>query len=189
MPKYVAQPFIAGTPQAEVIGQTVLAFSQNLEADVIAPLLPKYGFDTIDPESWYPHQNWMNVLRELSQMDGSTTAFVAFGKQVVQAAVMPPEIDSIPKALDLLHTIHHLNLRNIPEDEGYAIRKLSERHYLVFHNTPNPDDAIFGFIWGLAARYKHPNEQFVVRQVPNPATDETPGTVFEVKWGTADDVK
>lgn len=189
MAKYAAQPFVAGTPQAEVIGQTVLAFSENLEADIIAPLLPKYGLDNIDASAWYPHQSWMNVLRDLSTLEGSSTAFVAFGKQVVQTAVMPPEIDSIPKVLEMLHAIHHLNLRNIPEDEGYVIRKISERHYLVFHNTPNPEDAIFGFLWGLAARYKQPNEQFVVRRVPNPDPDEYPGSTYEVKWGTSADVK
>jgi hypothetical protein len=189
MSKYIAKPYIAGTPQAEVIGQTVLAFSQNLEADVIAPLLPKYGLDNVDPEKWYPHQRWMDVLRDLSELPGSSTAFVAFGKQVVRSAVMPPEIDSVPKALNLLHAIHHLNLRNIPEDEGYTIKQISDRHFLVYHNTPNPDDAIYGFVWGMVARFKRPEEQFVVRLIDNPNPEETPGSVYEIKWGTAADVK
>lgn len=180
---YVAKPFIAGTPQAEVIGQVVMAFSQNLEADLIAPLLPKYGLDNVDPEKWYSHQNWMNVLRDLNQMPGSMSAFVAFGKQVVETAAMPPEIDSIPKALELLHAIHHLNLRNIPQDEGYSVRQIDPKHYHVYHNTPNPEDAIYGFIWGLAARYKAPNEHFTVRKMDNPNPEEIPGTLYDVTWG------
>ncbi len=183
MGKYVARPFVAGSPEAEVIGQVVLAFIQNLEAKQVAPLLPKYGLDNIDPEKWYPHQSWMNVLKELCEQSGSSQALVAFGRKVVETAVMPPEIDSIPKVLDLLHTIHHLNVRNIPEDEGYKIEKLGEKHYMVYENTPNPEDAIYGFIWGLAARYKAPGEHFVVLKVPNPKSDESPGKAFEVKWG------
>ncbi len=181
---YVAKPYVAGSPEALVIGQVVQAFSQNIEADVIEPLLPKYGLNDIEPDEWYPHQSWMNVLHDIGQLPGAQSTFVAFGRQVVQSAVMPPEIDSIPKVLELLHTIHHLNLRNIPDEEGYAVRQIGERHYWVYHNTPNPNDAIYGFIWGLVARYKAPNEQFIVRQVDNPHPEEIPGSVFEIKWGT-----
>lgn len=185
MVKYIARPFVAGTPQAEVLGQVVLAFSQNLEAEYIAPLLPKYGLDNIDPTQWYPHQSWMNVLRDLSAMPDSSSILVAFGKAVVRTAVMPEEIDSIPKVLNALHAIHHANLRNIPADEGYSVKQIDEKHFHVYHNTPNPDDAIYGFIWGLAARFHAPGEYFAVRMIDNPHPDETPGSVFEVKWGSS----
>jgi hypothetical protein len=184
MVKYVATPFVAGTPQAEVIGQTVLAFAQNLEADTIAPLLPKYGLDNIDPEKWYPHQAWMNILKELSEMPDGATGLVAFGRKVVETAMMPPEIDTIPKMLEALHAIHHLNLRHVPEEEGYSLEKLGEKHYIVYQNTPNPDDAIYGFLWGLAARFKAPGEQFVVRKIENTKPEQYSGSAFEVKWGS-----
>jgi hypothetical protein len=183
MAQYVAKPFVAGSPNALVLGQTVAAFSSNLHADQIAHILPKYGLDNIDPEKWYPHQSWMNVLKELSQGSNSDSALVAFGKEVVRTAVMPPELDSIPKVLHALHAIHHANLRNIPAEEGYQIEELGERHYLVYHNTPNPDTAIYGFLWGLMARFKHKDEIFVVRQIDNPKPDKKPGSVYEVKWG------
>lgn len=186
--KYTAKPFVAGTPQAEVIGQTVLAFSQNLESDMVAPLLPKHGLGEINPEAWYPHQAWMNVLKELSETPGGSSALVAFGKSVVQTAMMPPEIDTIPKMLDMLHTIHHMNLRNIPADEGYTIEHVSDRHYIVYENTPNPEDAIYGFLWGLAARFKQPNELFSVHKIENSDPQAHPGKAFSIKWGTAADV-
>lgn len=177
---YIAKPFIAGTPEAIVLGQVVKAFAENLEAEVIEPLLPKHGLSDIKDEEWYPHQSWMNLLRELSEMPGGNIALVAFGKKVVETAVMPPEIDSIPKVLGALHAIHHLNLRNIPEEEGYRIEEVGPKHYLVHHNTPNPLDAIYGFVWGLAQRFRAPGEPFSVRIVD----DNHPG-VLEVKWGEA----
>lgn len=179
--KYIAQPFVAGTPQAEVIGQVVLAFAENLEADVIQPLLPKHGLDNIDPEKWYPHQSWMNLLKELSEMPGGQSALVAFGKKVVETAAMPPELDSIPKVLAALQAIHHLNLRNIPADEGYWLEEKGENIIHVYHNTPNPLDSIYGFIWGLAQRFRGPNEPFSVKIVPS----DHPGGVLEVRWGAA----
>ncbi|MBE2269696.1 MAG: hypothetical protein IAE80_15780 [Anaerolinea sp.] len=183
MSKYAAKPYVAGSPDALVVGQIVQAFVDNLESSVIAPLLPKHGFASIDPDRWYPHQNWMDVLHDLSKLPDHSSAFVAFGKQAVANAVMPPEIDTIPKALNSLHAIHHLNLRNIPEDEGYVVKRISEQHYHVYQNTPNPDDAIYGFIWGMVARFRKPGEPFTVEIIPNPNPEEIPGTLYDVQWG------
>lgn len=182
---YVAKPYVAGTPEALVLGQTVEAFASNLEAEVIAPLLPKHGFDNIDPEGWYPHQSWFNILKDIEATmgDEADSAFVAFGRKVVETAVMPPEIQTIPDVLGALHAIHHLNLKNIPEEEGYAIEKVTDHHYIVYHNTPNPDTAIYGFIWGLAARFKKPEELFVVRQMATNPKPDIARSAFEVKWG------
>lgn len=177
--KYIAKPFVAGTPEALVLGQVVQAFLSNLESYVIQPLLPKYGLENIDPEKWYPHQSWFNVLKELSEMPGGSTALVAFGKKVVETAVMPPEINSIPKILAALHAIHHMNLKNIPADEGYWLEEVEDQVIYVYHNTPNPPDAIYGFIWGLVQRFRAPGEAFMVRILPS----DHPGGVFEVRWG------
>ena len=184
MARYVAQSFVAGTPQAEVIGQTMLSFADNMEADVIKPILEANNLTDIDPEQWYSHQVWMDILKEMEESlaGGASSAFVAFGRQVVENAVMPPEMQTIPDALNALHAIHHANLRNVPEDEGYSLEKVADGHYIVFHNTPNPDDAIFGFLWGLAARFKKPDEVFTVRQIDNPKPDIA-RSAFEVKWG------
>lgn len=185
MGHYVAKPFVAGTPQAEVIGQTMASFAENLESSVIKPILEQHGLTKIDEEKWYPHQKWMDILKEMNDTLGgsASSAFVAFGRSVVEKAVMPPEIQSIPDALNALHAIHHANLRNIPEEEGYAIEVVNDQHYIVYHNTPNPDDAIFGFLWGMAARFKKPDELFIVRKIDNPAPEKA-RTAFEVKWGT-----
>lgn len=182
MSPYVAQPFVAGTPKAEVIGQTMIAFSENLEASMIEPILARHGLQRIDENKWYPHQLWMDILKEMGDLPGSGSAFVAFGRQVVENAVMPPSIQSIPDALNALHAIHHANLRNIPQEEGYSIEVKGERHYIVYHNTPNPEDAIYGFLWGMAARFKGPDEMFIVRAIPNPAPHKA-RSAYEIKWG------
>jgi len=182
---YVAKPFVAGTPEALVIGQAVQAFADNLEASVIKPLLPRHGLATIEPETWYPHQNWLNVLQDMeTEMGGQAAlAFVAFGKQVVASAVMPDTIQSVPDVLNALHDIHHLNLRNVPDEEGYSLERRDEGHYIVFHNTPNPDDAIYGFLWALVQRYKKSFEQFAVRLMPENPRPDICRSAFEVRWG------
>ncbi|NOK85843.1 MAG: hypothetical protein GFH27_549375n21 [Chloroflexi bacterium AL-W] len=184
MSQYVAQPFVAGTPEAEVIGQTMIAFSENLQADIIKPILDKHGLTEISADKWYPHQLWMDILKEMNDTmaGGASSAFVAFGREVVQKAAMPDAIQTIPDALNALHAIHHANLRNIPAEEGYSIEVVAEQHYIVYHNTPNPEDAIYGFLWGMAARFKKPHETFVVRMIDNPAPEKA-RSAYEIKWG------
>jgi len=189
MAHYVAKLFESSTPNAEVLGQTVMAFTSNIEADAVVPILPKYGLDDVQADVWYPHQSWLNVLRDISALPGGSSTLVAFGQKVVETAAMPPDIDSIPKILNTLNVIHHINLRNVSPEEGYAIEVLGDKHYLVYHNTSNPNDAIYGFIWGLVARYCSPAEDFLVRQIENTKSDEQPGSVFEVRWGTRGSLK
>lgn len=186
MSPYVAQPYTAGTPEAEVRGGTMLAFTQNLAADVMQPILERHGLDSIDPDTWYSHQLWMDILKDIeTEMAGSASStLVAFGRQVVESASMPEEIQTIPDAMQSLHAIHHANLRNVPEEEGYMIREVGPRHYIVYHNTPNPDDAIYGFLWGMAARFKGEDETFTVRKVDNDRPSQA-RSAFEVTWGPA----
>lgn len=183
MAHYAAKPFVAGTPEALVIGQVVQAFAENLQADEIAHLLPKHGFANIQSDKWYPHQYWLNILKEISEGPNSNINLIAFGKQVVQNAVLPPELDNIPKVLHALQAIHHAHTQNIPDEEGYRLKQLGENHYYVYHNTPNPDTAIYGFIWGLLARFSGKDETFVIHMLDNPNPTEEPGSIFEVKWG------
>lgn len=180
---YIAKPYVAGTPEALVVGQAVIAFSENLMAERITHLLPKHGFADIDPEAWYPHQNWMDLLKDIEdEADDASTTFVAFGRKVVETAVMPPELKTVEDVLNALHAIHHLNLRNIPEEEGYHLEKLGPKHYYVHHNTPNPEDVIYGFIWGLAARFVGPLESFRVQRLQDKPSDKG-RSIYEVKWG------
>lgn len=183
MSRYVAKPFIAGSPQAEVLGATMSAFLDNVESDVIRPILEKHNIPDLDPEGWYSHQLWMDILKDIQDTLGvqASTSFVAFGREVVRKAAMPDSLQTIPDVLNALHAIHHANLRNVPEEEGYFVEKIEDNLYHVYHNTPNPDDAIYGFIWGLAARFKKRYENFTVTRIDNDKP-EIARSLFEVKW-------
>jgi hypothetical protein len=41
---------------------------------------------------------------------------------------------------------------------------------------------IYGFLWGLVARFKKNDESFVVKPGPKKADAPYPGTPFEVRW-------
>lgn len=192
MGKYVAKPYVAGTPEATVSGQAMIAFSSNLQAELIDPILKNHGLEHIDENQWYPHQLWMDVLKEVEDTLGgnANSVFIAFGKRVVETAVMPDTMQTVDDALNALHAIHHANLRDIPEDEGYFVEKLGEGNYIVYHNTPNPDTAIYGFLWGMVVRFKAPDEMFVVEYTDNTKPQVYPGSAYSIRWGkTVDDIR
>lgn len=183
MSRYVATPYVAGSPEAEVLGQTMIAFLENINADEMQPIMARHGLTEIDPEQWYLHQLWMDILKSIEESnENAMMTFVAIGKEVVRTAVMPDSIQTVPDALNALHPIHHANLRNIPEDEGYSIEVVADNHYIVYHNTPNPDYAIYGFLWGLVQRFRKGNADFTVEQIEN-TKPEIARSAFSVKWG------
>ncbi len=181
---YIAKPYVAGSPEAEVTGAAMIAFLDNLRSEAVAPILKKHNADKIKEDKWYPHQLWLDILKSLEDELGGAVSevFVAFGREVVATAVMPPEIQSVSDALNALHAIHHANLRNIPNEEGYFLDKVEDQKYIVYQNTPNPDDAIYGFLWALASRFKQEHEFFVVKPMARKEGAPYPGTPFEVRW-------
>jgi len=183
MSHYVAQPYVSGSPNSEIQGVSMTSLIDNVEADMVAPLLAKHGLANPDLTSWHPFQTWLNVLKDLGNALGSSNAYIAIGRRAVENVILAPEVNSIPTVLPLLQIIYGVYIRNTPEGEGYFIEKKGETQYWMYHNTPHPDDLIYGYIWGLVARFKKPDEHFIVRILPNPHPEIHAGTVFEVKWG------
>jgi len=183
--RYIAQPFVASSPEAEVMGRSMLAFSQNLQAELIKPILPKHSLDDIDPDQWYPAQSWFDALKEIHETMGgqSSQALVALGKQVVESATMPPEIQTIADVLKALNIIHHINIRNVHPEEGYTLEQLGDQHYRIYVNTPSTTYGIYGYLWGMCARYCGDDEDFELEIVDNPNSEVHPGMAFELKWG------
>lgn len=181
---YHAKPFIAANAQILVNGAGVAAYSQNIESSTIAPLLEKYGLHDIDPTQWYPYQDWLNVLKELEVNLGGAASytFVAIGRKAVETALMPADLKTIPQFLNMLNAIHQMNFQNLPPEEGYQVRQVGEKHYIIYHNTPSPDDLVYGFLWGVAARFKAPDENFTLNLIENDRPDTTTAA-FELSWG------
>src|ERR1700694_4264193 len=112
---YVAKRFVAGSPQAEIRGKTMVAYIDNIKADETTPLMYQFGIQHLDPTIWYPHQLWMDILKALWELPNGSENCVAFGKKAVETAALPSNIATVSQALDVMNQIHHLNVRNIPD--------------------------------------------------------------------------
>jgi hypothetical protein len=184
MAKYVAQKFVAPSPEAEVIGSTMLFYLHNLHSEEIAPLLAKHSLSSFDPGRWYPMQRTLDIQRDIYESNENVSErLVAVGIEYVQNLPLPPEVKSVIGALHMFTQAPKSLQRNIPDDFGTTVQVISEKHARVFHNTPYADDALYGTLWGLVNRVKPKNDMFTVRIINNPDPENHPGTCFDIKWG------
>jgi hypothetical protein len=173
-------------PSTEIIGATVLSLVQNMTAADFAPLLSKYGFDKIDPDKWYPLQDFVDLLAELTQHPKLTLSLVAIGMSIAEVAPMPPELVNAPfsKLVEGWNEHYHASTRNGEVGDKTTI-KVADRHYKIVHDqTIMPDDLEYGVLYGFAQRFLPPNTQFDVwfdEDVPR-MDEGGDQTILHVSW-------
>ncbi|MFN7209415.1 MAG: hypothetical protein ACK4P1_03350 [Aggregatilineales bacterium] len=166
-----------------ISGMAMQAIVQSIEFDSIRPhmeaIFKVYGLPPkIDPNAWYPLQLYYDITKRLN-----SEQLISIGVRVINAAAFPPEIDSIQKAIELLMATHHLNLRNVPEGDGYSDYHFDEHRITFRENTTFPHDPMYGYIYGLVQRYKKPGESPVVRRTYlNEADPDADGAIYEITY-------
>lgn len=175
------------TPGALIIGSAMRNFFVSLNQDdfitIVEKKLTKAGIAQLDNDEWYPHQISLDIFNEIAQNVNATQNLVALGMAYVKTATFPPEADTIEKALMLLHQVYQLNVKNISEREGYEIQRVSNDHIRVIDLNPFPHDTVYGFIWGIANRFKEVNTHpTVVRTYKNEADPDSDGAVYDITW-------
>ncbi len=171
-------------PEGTLIsGQALQSFVQSAEFDSIRPHLEEvfraYGLPPeIDPNEWYPLQLSHDITKRLNGEQ-----LVSIGVRLITSAAFPPEIDSIQKAIELLMATYHLNVRNVPEGDGYSDYHFDDRRITFREDTTFPHDVMYGYIYGLVQRYKKPGESPVVRRTYlNPDDPDAAGAIYEITY-------
>jgi hypothetical protein len=172
-------------PNVEVIGQNLLSFMQNVEADAIRPILEKHGLTKINPEQWYPMQQWLDVLSDLSQQSGAMFNMVAIGAAISETAIMPPEVEqmSLEQFLLLINDVYQMQHRN--GDAGHVkAERLGAKHMCLEAYVPYPDDLEYGTAYGFARRFLPPQISFTVEYDPDTPRRELGGdiTLIHIQW-------
>lgn len=138
-------------PKTEVIGTAMLSYIDNLQADVIRPLLEKYNVTNVEPDKWYPLQPWLDAIYELSTQPNFESAMIAVGMKVVQYAVSPPEMKDVTlgQMLEGWDMHFHANHRN--GDVGkITTEKVNDKHYRTIHQHIYPDGLNYGLAFAFA---------------------------------------
>jgi hypothetical protein len=166
-----------------ISGQAMQAIVQSIEFDSIRPhmeeMFQAYGLPPIiDPNQWYPLQLYYDITKRLNSDE-----LISIGVRFINAAIFPPEIDSIQRAIELLMATHHLNLKNVPEGDGYSDYHFDAHRITFRENTTFPHDLMYGYIYGLVQRYKKNGESPVVRRTfLNEADPDAAGAIYEITY-------
>lgn len=180
-------PRMTCSPETEVIGVSMISFVDNIQADVMAPMLVKHDLVNIEPDRWYPVRSFLEIMDELSTQPEFTNNMIAVGLKVAQYAITPPEMQGVGLAqmLEGWDTHFHANHRN--GDVGHIItEKVNDKAYRVTHQNIYPDDFNYGLAYGFAKTCLPHGTNFVVKYEDyNHRLDLGNGdkTVITVSWG------
>jgi hypothetical protein len=176
--------FTSYDPDAKVIGQNALSFIQNVNSDDILPILKKYGLSQIDPGTWYPLQQWLNVLSEISEQNNAMFNMVAIGAAISETAILPPGAENLSLE-QILFAINDVYQMQHQGNVGHiATEKVSDTHIKLTVCVPYPDDLEYGTTYGFVRRFLPSSDSFNVFYDADTLRHDEGGdcTVIHVQW-------
>lgn len=171
-------------PNAEIIGQNLMAFINCVQHESIAPILDKHNLANIEAENWYPLQAWLDVLSDISEQGSAMFDFVSIGMAISESAVLPPEVDQLPFEVFILGLNDAYQMQHRNGDVGsIEVEKVEDRHVKITVQVPYPDDLEYGAAYGFARRFlggTHFTVKYDKDQTPREKGGED--TVIHIEW-------
>ena len=172
-------------PETEIIGQTLLSYIDNIQAEEIHPYLEKYGLTEVDPEKWYPANNLMSLMNDMAAEANLSSNLVALGMATVAKMIIPPEMAALPLSavLEGWNDLYYLQHRG--GEIGYVkVEKITDHHYKTIHHLLYPDDMVYGVAYGLALRWLPKTVHFkIIYDADTPRRDNGgEDTIIHVVW-------
>ncbi len=144
--------FKAFDPNVQVNGQIVLAVVDGMWfKETALRILGKHGIEHPQPGTFYPEQDCLDAFKEIYEKYGPTT-LREIGKRIPANATLPPEIDSIDKAMPRIDAVYHMQHPG-GEIGHYTYLKTGERCAKMVCNNPYPCDFDHGIIHAMALRF------------------------------------
>jgi hypothetical protein len=167
----------------EVHGRMLLALIENINVNDIASTLKAFGLAHINPDQWYPLQTLIDLHNTLIHQPNAASNMTAIGVKAAETAVLPPQIDTLEKLLAGYDDAYRANYRHLPEDDRYDVQFIGDRRVVVTNHTHNPNEIVYGVLWGFAKRF---SKSFIVQSVdqngnPTIGFTENPQR-FEIRW-------
>jgi hypothetical protein len=180
---YVARKFTPSSSDSMAMGNVLMPYHGVLQGSSLEHLIEKYALDKLVADEFYPQQTVCDMQSEIVEKEGLFSgALVAIGKDSIASIGFPPEIQTVEGALSMLHNIYQQIHKNIPEEEGWRFEQVDETTQKIYFNSPYERFAAYGYIWGIAQRFKPEDMDFSVYM-----EEEGGMTVYRVKLRPAED--
>ena len=163
---------------AQVIGQVMQAFIENIRSEDVKPVLEQHGLTEIKPDEWYPQSLFAEIYDELER-DGQGQNIVAIGMKTLDTLEFPEGTNDIMGALQVLPAMYQQIHQGIGDNEGWRIEKVNDKHIRVTFNSPYSDYAAYGYLYSIARRFRPEGSRFTVK--PQTFATGEPA-VFNIEW-------
>jgi len=151
-------------PKAEISGQTITAYLNNLQSHSSREVFETHGIKDVDPKKWYSLQPLLDVLYELGTQANSTENILAIGLEIATAGIDPEETINVPLGVVLEHWNDHMYANIRGADVGsIKAEQLNDTSYRVVFDTVWPDDLLYGLAYGFARGRLPKGTSFIVR--------------------------
>jgi hypothetical protein len=170
-------------PGAEILGQNIRAWAENLQGSDTAPIMKKYGLVDVNPNGWYPLESLMNAMNDLVKNPKTVSSLVAIGMEIGRIVPLPPEL-TLGQVLmgwnDVYQSLHRKG------DVGAIhTEKINDKHYRITFTDVYPDDFSYGIMYGYARRLLPLGTYFKVFYDPDVKPRDLGGqgkTIIHLEW-------
>jgi hypothetical protein len=148
------QLFRASSPQDEVAGDSILAFTNAMGAfrSRALQVLQAHGLPDPAAGTWYPLQSYLDALREIYQTRGPAMISVT-GRKLVEGHRFTEAFDGIAAALSSLDRDYHARHRGA--DVGsYQVSETGPDEVTVIVRNPYPCEIDRAVVEALATRFR-----------------------------------
>ncbi len=105
-------------PDMVINGETLRAYVDNVQTEIIMPIFEKYGMTDPVVGEWYPLQPVLDALKEISIASGASTNLIAVGVQIAQYGVEPEDIIQAPLPIVLQYWQAHMDQNIVNKNTG-----------------------------------------------------------------------
>lgn len=140
-----------------------MPYLQVLQGSKLAHLINEYQLDKLQPEVFYPQQAVCDMQNKMSaEMGLFSGELVNIGIKSVDTIGFPPEVKTIEEALNVLQHIYQLIHQNVPPEEGWIYKKVSDNTLKIYFNSPYEPFAAYGYIYSIVNQFKPEGSTFTV---------------------------
>ena len=171
------------SPAVEVIGESILAVVEGMGAfkKTAYQILEENGINNPEPQKWFDLQSYLNAFKVIAEKLGDATLKV-IGMKIPETAVLPPELDTIEKALTMMDQAYHMNYRN-GEIGNYAFEKTGNTKGIMTCSSPYPCAYDIEIIEGFMYKLRKQGQIPFVKHIPGECRmNGAKQCKYEVSW-------
>jgi hypothetical protein len=153
----------SGLQGNEVLGNSILSILNGMEFSRSRALkiLAENGITEIQGDVWYPLPKVLQAYHRVFEKVGPST-MRAVGRKIPENANLPPDIDTLEKALGSLDVAYRMNHRGPGDMGGYHYQPVAPRHVRLVCDSPYPCDVDLGILEAFGDKFR-PKDSIRVR--------------------------